>query len=82
MGPWELAYVVDEPEQDIVGLRDGGRKATSAFVGHGDLRLVFVYLATRRDYSQDEEKRKNGSSVKVISERPGRNGTRACRAVP
>lgn len=34
MRPRKLPHVVDEPEQHIVGLRDGGWKAARSFLGH------------------------------------------------
>lgn len=67
--------MLDEPEEQIVGLGHGGGKVPGAFVGHDDYRPLFVDLAERRRNAQDPEKRKLGSRVKIISERPEHSET-------
>ena len=75
-----LSHVVDEPEQQIIGLCDGSWKVPGAFVGHDDLRLVLVGLVERRRNAQDQEKRNQGSRIQVIRERLGHIGIQACRS--
>ncbi len=65
--------------QHIIGLRDGSWKATHPFFGHENLRLGRD-ISRREVQDQEPEKRKQSQSVKVSSERPGRSGTRKCRA--
>ncbi len=74
----EFAHVVDGPEQHVVGLGDSGWEGSSPFVGHDhpQLELDTCHPETT---CQDSEQRKQGQSVKVSSDGPGRTETRYCR---
>ena len=72
--PFMVSQSNHEPEQHIIGLRDGSGKIGGPFLGHDNPRLV-LDASWRETMGQDPEKRKQGQSKKIIL-CPGRNGTR------
>ncbi len=71
--------MVNELKHHIVSLRDSDRKTTSVLPSHENLQLEFDATCQEKT-SRSSEKRKQGQSVKVTSERPGRSETRDSRS--
>lgn len=62
----EIFHMADQPEQQIIGLRDGSREGTGALVGYGD--SSFYSLTCQKEAPMIRRKKEKGFKGHVYCE--------------